>query len=82
MNIVRMQVHATTGQLSYNGTLVELTDAISHLPAGGQTLLSNQTLQLVTSEFQKDSGTSRQTEEPKVNFPWRKIAMSSTLLKD
>ncbi|KAK9861804.1 hypothetical protein WJX84_009388 [Apatococcus fuscideae] len=47
-----LEKHATTSQLSYQGTFLELTEAISSLPVGGQTLLSNQTLQLASDREQ------------------------------
>ncbi len=47
------QVHATTAQLSYKGQFAELTEAISNLPVGGQTLLSNHTLQLVANQLRR-----------------------------
>ena len=48
-----MQVHATTAQLSYKGPFAELTEAISNLPVGGQTLLTNHTLQLVANQLRR-----------------------------
>ena len=47
------QKHATTSQLIYQGTIVELAEAISILPAGGQILLTNQTLQLASHQTNK-----------------------------
>ena len=42
-----MQVHNVTKQVEYRGELVQLTEALSHLPAGGQVLLSDTTFKLV-----------------------------------
>ena len=36
-----MQVHSITKQLEYKGKMVDLTETISHLPAGSQVLLSS-----------------------------------------
>ncbi|KAK9843076.1 hypothetical protein WJX74_006588 [Apatococcus lobatus] len=48
-----IEKHTTTSQLTYQGTFVELAEAFSILPAGGQTLVSNQTLQLVSRQSEK-----------------------------
>ncbi|KAK9855147.1 hypothetical protein WJX84_005580 [Apatococcus fuscideae] len=58
-----IEEHATTGQLSYHGSFAELTEAISNLPAGGQTLLSNHTFQLASNQLHK------KTAMPDLQFP-------------
>ena len=40
-----------TKQVEYRGELVQLTEALSHLPAGGQVLLSDPTYLLVASRL-------------------------------
>lgn len=61
-----LQEHATTGQLSYHGTFAELAEAISSLPAGGQTLLSNHTFQLAGTQLHKVSSSLSSSQPPKV----------------
>ena len=38
-----VQVHNVTKQVEYRGELVEVTESLSHLPSGGQVLLSHTT---------------------------------------
>ena len=67
------QKHATTSQLSYQGAFLELTEAISSLPVGGQTLLSNQTLQLASDREQVQK--ARNADSNKVchpDYPWHR----------
>ena len=45
------QVHNVTKQVEYRGELVQLTEALSHLPTGGQVLLSDTTYLLVASRL-------------------------------
>ena len=40
-----MQVHSITKQLEYKGKMIDLTETISHLPAGSQVLLSSSTFE-------------------------------------
>ena len=42
---VLLQVHSITKQIEYKGTVVELTETISHLPAGSQLLFSSATFE-------------------------------------
>ena len=42
-------MHATTGQVNYQGHFAELVEAMSRLPIGGQTLLSNSVWRSVAS---------------------------------
>ena len=46
-----MQVHNVTKQVEYRGELVQLTESLSHLPTGGQVLLSDTTYLLVASRL-------------------------------
>ena len=41
-----LQVHNVTKQVEYRGEMMELTESLSHLPSGGQVLLSDTTSQL------------------------------------
>ena len=50
LHMCAMQKHATTSQVSYHGLFAELTEAISNLPAGGQTLISNHAYMLATGQ--------------------------------
>ena len=43
VGVVCMQVHNVTKQVEYRGELVEVTESLSHLPSGGQVLLSHTT---------------------------------------
>ena len=42
---VLLQVHSITKQIEYKGAVVELTETISHLPAGSQLLFSSATFE-------------------------------------
>ena len=41
LSLALVQVHSITKQLEYEGKMVDLTETISHLPAGSQVLLSS-----------------------------------------
>ena len=64
--LMTVQENATTGQLSYHGTFAELTEAISNLPAGGQTLLSNHTYLLAANQLHKSTEVPGNSKRPKV----------------
>ena len=64
--LMTVQEHATTGQLSYHGTFAELAEAISNLPAGGQTLLSNHTYLLAANQLDKSTDVPGTSEHLKV----------------
>ncbi|KAL3142345.1 hypothetical protein ABBQ38_002682 [Trebouxia sp. C0009 RCD-2024] len=45
-------VHNVTKQVEYRGEMVDLTEALSHLPAGGQVVLSDTTFSLTAGRLQ------------------------------
>lgn len=47
-----MQVHNVTKQVEYRGEMVDLTESLSHLPAGGQVVLSDTTFSHTVGRLQ------------------------------
>ncbi len=47
-----MQTHQTTGHIAYSGMMVELTEALSSMPCGGQCIMSGQTYQKAFPQLQ------------------------------
>lgn len=50
--VCTLQVHNVTKQVEYRGEMVDLTEALSHLPAGGQVVLSDTTFSLTAGRLQ------------------------------
>lgn len=65
-----MQVHSITKQLEYKGKMVDLTETISHLPAGSQVLLSSASFEKLFGRLHElrltaASGLSQGSPQPK-----------------
>ena len=63
-----LQVHNVTKQVEYRGEMVELTESLSHLPAGSQVLISDTT-------FQRVAGLLHQIKLPAFTFQCSRASM-------
>ena len=50
--LLLVQTHQTTRHISYSGPMVELTEALTSLPSGGQCIMSGQTYQRAFPQLQ------------------------------
>jgi len=62
-------VHNVTKQVEYRGEMIELTESLSHLPAGGQVLLSDTT-------SQRTAGRLHEIHLPAFTFQCAKSSLS------
>ena len=50
--VLPAQTHQTTGHTNYSGPMVDLTEALTSLPSGGQCIMSGQTFRRVVPQLQ------------------------------
>ncbi|KAK9838704.1 hypothetical protein WJX74_001699 [Apatococcus lobatus] len=60
-----IETHQTTGHISYSGMAVELTEALSNLPSGGQCIMSGLTYQRAFPQMQALADASAQQAKGK-----------------
>ena len=66
--LLTVQTHQTTRHISYSGPMVELTEALTSLPSGGQCIMSGQTYQRAFPQLQALAEDRMQKVQP---FLWK-----------
>ncbi|KAK9838632.1 hypothetical protein WJX74_000225 [Apatococcus lobatus] len=67
-----IETHQTTGHISYSGMMVELTEALSNLPSGGQCIMSGQTYQRAFPQLQAIADCTSRKSKAMAFFKGRK----------
>ncbi|KAK9840224.1 hypothetical protein WJX74_005856 [Apatococcus lobatus] len=70
----KIETHQTTRHISYSGPMVELTEALTSLPSGGQCLMSGQTYQRAFPQLQALADDSLQKAQQDARPSWKTVA--------
>ncbi|KAK9862122.1 hypothetical protein WJX84_008467 [Apatococcus fuscideae] len=70
----KIEMHQTTRHISYSGPMVELTEALTTMPSGGQCIMSGQTYQRAFPHLQTLAEASQQKGQAEARTTWTAAA--------